>query len=350
MHDIDSMTDEQLAGQRLMVGFKGKVLDDNLRSMIREMHVGGLTLFKRNVSDPTQVTELCQAAQAFALESANPPLLIAIDQEGGPVARLGPPFTVFPGNPAIGAANSETAATEFASITARELKGVGINMNLAPVLDVAPPELNSVMADRAFGGEPELVTRLGKAVIETLQDNGIPATAKHFPGIGRTTADSHLDLPYLDVKRAALDTSDLVPFRAAIASGVEAVMLSHVVYQDLDRHWPASLSTVIAKDLLRETLGFKGIAMTDDLDMGAIEKHFDIETAIRRISDAEIDIALICHDRLKIEKACRALLKAVGESEDARTKATASVRRILRIKQKYLVEELEPKRHSPTSS
>ncbi|MDY7037749.1 MAG: glycoside hydrolase family 3 N-terminal domain-containing protein, partial [Thermodesulfobacteriota bacterium] len=118
----------------------------------------------------------------------------------------------------------------------------------------------------------------------------------------------------------------------------------------LDRQWPASLSTVIAKDLLRETLGFKGIAMTDDLDMGAIDRHFDIETAVRRISEAEIDIALICHDRLKIEKASRALLKAVGESEDVRKKATASVRRILNVKRKYLVEKLEPKGYSLTSS
>ena len=335
MYEIDSLTDEQLSGQRLMVGFRGNVLDDDLRFMIKEMHVGGLILFKRNVSDPSQVSELCRAAQACAVESGNPPLMIAIDQEGGPVARLGPPFTVFPGNRAIGAARSEAAAREFGTITARELKGVGITMNLAPVLDVAPQGLNSVMADRVFGEEPELVAYLGKAVIETLQKTGIAATAKHFPGIGRTTADSHVDLPYLDVDRLLLDSTDLVPFRAAIGSGVEAVMLSHVVYQDLDSAWPASLSTVMAKDLLRGTMGFKGITMTDDLDMGAIDKHFDVETMVRRISDAEIDVALICHDRLKMENAYRAVLKGVRESEDARRKATASVRRILNMKRRY---------------
>ena len=336
MYETDSLTDEQLAGQRLVVGFRGKVLDDDLRFMIREMHVGGLILFKRNVSDPSQVSELCQAAQACAVQSGKPPLVIAIDQEGGPVARLGPPFTVFPGNRAIGAARSEKAAREFGTITARELKGVGITVNLAPVLDVAPQGLNSVMADRVFGEEPKLVAYLGKAVIEALQNNGITATAKHFPGIGRTTADSHVDLPYLDVDRRLLDSTDLVPFRAAIEGGVEAVMLSHVVYRDLDSAWPASLSTVIARDLLREAMGFKGITMTDDLDMGAIDKHFDVETTIRRISDAEIDIALICHDRLKMENAYRALLKAVRESEDARKKATASAQRILNMKRRYV--------------
>ncbi|MCK4390766.1 MAG: beta-N-acetylhexosaminidase [Desulfobacterales bacterium] len=319
-----------------MVGFSGKVLDDDLRFMIREMHIGGLILFKRNVSNPSQVAELCGAAQAYALESGNPPLMIAIDQEGGPVARLGPPFTVFPGNRAIGAARSARAAREFGMITARELKGVGINMNLAPVLDVAPEGLNSVVADRVFGEEPELVAYLGKTVIQTLQNNGVPATAKHFPGIGRTTGDSHVDLPCLDVEREVLDLTDLVPFRSAIGSGVEAVMLSHVVYRDLDRQWPASLSSIIAKDLLRETMGFKGISMTDDLDMGAIDKHFHIEATVQRISGAEIDVALICHDRLKMENAYGALLKAVQGSEDAGRKATTSVRRILNMKQKYL--------------
>jgi beta-N-acetylhexosaminidase len=306
MHDVNSLTDEQLAGQRLMVGFTGKVLDDDLRTMITAMGIGGLILFKRNVSDPGQLSELCQAAQTYAVESGNPPLIIAIDQEGGPVARLGPPFTVFPGNRAIGAARSKKAAREFAAVTARELKGVGITMNLAPVLDVASFGVNAVMEDRVFGEEPELVADLGRAVIETLQENGIAATAKHFPGIGRTTVDSHADLPYLEVDRQVLDASDLVPFREAIRGGVEAVMLSHVVYQDLDPGWPASLSSII-----------------------------DIETTARRILEAKIDMALICHDPLKMEKAHRSLIEGVRESEDSRRKATESVQRILKLKQKY---------------
>ena len=336
MYDADSLTPEQLAGQRLMVGFHSQVLDDDLRFMIRDLRVGGLILFKRNVSEPSQVAELCEAAQAYSRESGNPPIVIAIDQEGGPVARLGPPFTVFPGNRAIGAAGSEQSAKEFGTVTARELRGAGINMNLAPVLDVAPPGFDSVMADRVFGEDPELVAFLGKTVIESLQENGVPATAKHFPGIGRTTLDSHADLPRLDTERQVLDNTDLLPFRVAIASGVEAVMLSHVVYKAFDAKWPASLSSVIARDLLREGLGFRGIIMTDDLDMGAIEKHLDIETAIKRVSAAEIDMALICHNRQKIERAHHVLLKALEESEESARKASACVQRILHLKRKYL--------------
>lgn len=330
------MTDEQLAGQRLMVGFEGKALDDALRFMIREMRVGGLILFKRNVSDPSQLTELCRAMQAFAAQNGSPPLMIAIDQEGGPVARLSAPFTVFPGHRAIGEAGSEAAARDFGTITARELKKVGINMNLAPVLDVIPKGLDSaVMADRVFGDRPELVADLGKTVIDSLQNNGVAATAKHFPGIGRTTIDSHIDLPFLDTGRHILESSDLLPFRAAILSGVEAVMLSHVVYKDLDPSWPAGLSSVIARDLLRETLGFKGVTITDDLDMGAIDKHFDVDTFVTRICDAEIDITLICHDRDKVETTYSTLLKAIQQSDDIRRKTVVSVRRILNLKDNY---------------
>lgn len=338
-YDANLLSDEQLAGQRLMVGFHGQELEDNLRFMIGDMCVGGLILFKRNVSDPSQVAELCQAAQAWANQSGNPKLMIAVDQEGGPVARLGPPFTVFPGNRAIGANRSDHAASEFATVTARELRDVGITMNLAPVVDVASFGVNAVMEDRVFGEEPELVAHLGRRVIETLQDHGMPATAKHFPGIGRTTLDSHADLPHVDVERGVLEATDLVPFRAAIHSHVEAVMLSHVVYQDLDPRWPASLSSVIARDLLRDTMGFNGVSMTDDLDMGAIEKHFDVETVIKCVSEAGIDIALICHDLLKVKRAFRALTEVVRQSEGSRRKATESVQRILNLKRRYLLQQ-----------
>jgi beta-N-acetylhexosaminidase len=332
----DFLTDEQLAGQRLMVGFEGQGPDDGLRSLIREVHVGGLILFKRNVSDPPQVAALCQGAQAFASEAGIPPLAISIDQEGGPVARLGPPFSVFPGNRAIGDARSDAAAREFGTTTARELKGVGINMDFAPVLDVVPEGLDSsVMADRVFGSSPDLVAGLGNAVIETLQGNGVAATAKHFPGIGRTVVDSHIDLPFLDTKEDVLKTTDFVPFQAAIDVGVEAVMLSHIVYNDLDPTWPAGLSSIIAKDLLRGDMGFTGVTVTDDLDMGAIDKHYDVRSFVNRICDAEIDIALICHDRQKMVATYEALLAAIRSSEDQRNKFVASVERILRLKERY---------------
>ena len=339
MHNMThthSLTDEQLAGQRLMVGFKGKVLDDALRFMITRLCVGGLVLFRRNVTNPSQLSELCQNAQDLATQRGNPALLIAIDQEGGPVNRLDPPFTVFPGNLAIGNARSTIAARKFGETTAKELKEVGITLNFAPVLDVIPEGFNSsVMADRAFGNSPGLARDLGKTIIESLQENGLGATAKHFPGIGRTTIDSHKDLPFLETKSHILDSLDLIPFKAAIQSNVAAVMLSHVVYTDLDPTWPASLSSIIAKELLRDTMGFKGVSITDDLDMGAIDKHFNVNTFVERICDAEIDIALICHHQHKIEATHAKLLKSIQTSDNISKHNLKSVERILKLKEKY---------------
>jgi beta-N-acetylhexosaminidase len=336
MIEVGALTDEQLAGQRLMVGFDGKEPDEKLRALIRGIHVGGLILFKRNISDRAQLRVLCQRAQAFAAEAGLPPLLIAIDQEGGPVARLGPPFTVFPGNRAMGKAGARDAAAEFGMVTARELKDVGINLNFAPVLDVVPEGmLASVMEDRIFGHSPALVAAFGRTVIENLQAGGVAATAKHFPGIGRTTLDSHVDLPFLDIGRSALDADDLVPFREAIACGVAAVMLSHIVYTDIDSKWPAGLSATIAKDILRDSMGFRGVSITDDLDMGAIDKHFDVDTFVQRICAAQVDIALICHDQEKMQTTYDALLQAVKGSEKTRRDTLASVQRIMQLKARY---------------
>ena len=336
MHRADALTDEQLAGQRLMVGFEGQEADDGLRALIGEIPVGGLILFKRNVSDPPQVALLCRGAQALAREAGLPPLVISIDQEGGPVARLGPPFSVFPGNRAIGDNRSDSAAREFGTTTAKELKGVGINMDFAPVLDVVPEGLDSaVMADRAFGSSPDLVAALGNTVITTLQENGVAATAKHFPGIGRTVVDSHIDLPFLDTKAEVLKATDLVPFQGAIDAGVEAVMLSHIVYNDLDPNWPAGLSSVIARDLLRNEMGFKGVTVTDDLDMGAIDKYYNVDSFVSRICEAKIDIALICHDRQKMVATYEALLEALRSGDEQRKNFVASAERILGLKARY---------------
>jgi len=260
-------------------------------------------------------------------------LFIAVDQEGGQVARLKEPFTQFPGNPYM---KSEEDAIHFAQVTATELTRVGINMNMAPVMDVAPEKINSIMAQRAFGGDPAWVTRLGVKVIEHLQSNNIIAVAKHFPGIGRTILDSHMDLPMLDDDISAFERMDLIPFKAGIQQGVSGVMLSHIFYKNLDPQWPASLSDKIAKVLLREQMGFDGIVLTDDLDMGAIVQHYDIQTVIHRILAAEIDLALICHKGPNIEIAYQTLLQEIRVSADMKAKGIESAKRIMKLKEKYL--------------
>ena len=247
-----SFSNEQLAGQRLMVGFDGTGLDEYLKFLIGQIKAGGLILFAANLETPAQIKELCFAVQDYAKQCGQPQLFIAIDQEGGQVARLKTPFTQFPGNPHM---RHEADAEHFAEVTAAELNQLGINMNMAPVMDVAPQDIDSIMAKRAFGGDPDWVARLGLKVIEHLQRNRIMAVAKHLPGIGRTILDSHLDLPVLNDDLAALEKVDLPPFKACIQHGVCGIMLSHIFYPKLDDQWPASLSQSIADDLLRRRMG-----------------------------------------------------------------------------------------------
>jgi len=324
---------EQMAGQRLMVGFEGTKLSKELMFLIDTIKVGGVILFSGNLKTPDQIKNLCSSIQKYALSKNQLPLFISVDQEGGQVARLKEPFTQFPGNPGMKGLDD---AKHFARTTAKELVGVGINMNMAPVLDVAPENIQSIMAKRIFGTDPEYVSNMGVNVIEHLQRRDVMAVAKHFPGIGRTTLDSHLELPSLEVNLSDLKSFDLLPFVSAVNNNVAGIMLSHILYEKIDPVWPASMSSIIAKELLRDSMGYDGIVMTDDLDMGAIVKHYDIITAIRKILSAEIDIVLICHKGPDIEKGFSEILRNINDSQEMKAKGEASLRRILKLKQRYL--------------
>lgn len=323
----------ELAGQRLMVGFDGTQFGPDLAYLIAELCVGGVILFARNIDTPAQLGALCQDIQAHARRCGQPPLFVAIDQEGGTVTRLKPPFTQFAGPAGM---HDEDEARRFAAVTAAELASVGINMNMAPVLDVAPAAGPSIMAERVFAGTPRRVARMGGLVIEGLQQRGVMAVAKHFPGIGRTLLDSHQHLPILDASAASLEAFDLIPFRAALRLSVAGVMLSHILYPQLDPDWPASLSPRIARDLLRRQLGYEGLVLTDDLDMRAVAGRWSSQSCVRQILAAEVDIALICHRGPAMERAAAELEQAVSESAQQRAAAVAAVERILAAKARYL--------------
>lgn len=322
---------EEMAGQRLMLGFDGVCLNSELKTLIQDLKVGGLILFKPNIESPDQLRQLCADAQAFAQDCGQPALFIAVDQEGGTVARLRHPFTEFPGNPHI---HTKEQAMEFARVTARELSDMGINMNMAPVLDVAPTGVDSIMKKRVFPGDHALVSDLGTAMISTFQTQGIMAVAKHFPGIGRTIKDSHFSLPVLDAELDILKTSDIKPFEAALESGVAGMMLSHISYPRLDPAWQASLSPAIARDLLRGELGYNGLVFTDDMDMKAI--GHGIETCMAQCLAADIDIALICHKGPNIKKAWDTILGLLKTHEDLFERGRVSAERIMTAKNRYL--------------
>jgi beta-N-acetylhexosaminidase len=328
-----NLSDDQLAGQRLMVGFDGYGLSRELKNYIDTMKVGGIILFSRNISSSSQLKKLCDSVQSYAKSCGQPSLFISIDQEGGVVARLKESFTQFPGNPMM---QDVKDAVKFGEITSSELKKIGINMNMAPVMDVAPKGFKSIMAERMFGSDPGWVSKLGGAVIDSLQKGGVMSVAKHFPGIGRTTLDSHLDLPVSDLALLDLQNFDIPPFKAAIEKKVSGIMLSHICYEKIDKSWPASLSCLIARDMLRKDLGFQGLVITDDLDMGAIAKHYDIEISIDRILQADIDIALICHPSPKIARAFEALKSRIHSKNNLDPESMTSIERILEIKKKWL--------------
>ncbi len=324
--------DKLLAGQRIMAGFDGTVLNEEIKYLIGELKTGGLILFAANIETFEQVKLLCFSAQEYALSLGLPPLFIAVDQEGGMVARLRPPyFTHFPGNSHI---NNTEQAVEFAGVTARELASVNINMNLAPVMDFIPQGFDSIMKGRVFKGSCEKVGKLGACIIKEMQKRNIMACAKHFPGIGRTEIDSHFDLPVLESKPEFMEKNDLVPFAAAKKAKVAAMMLSHILYPGYDKKWPASLSPKIAKELLREKIGFQGLVMTDDLDMKAIK--YDIKVCVKQILESEIDITLICHSGPDIQTAFSEIYRMISGNEQLREKGIESFKRILGLKKKYL--------------
>ncbi len=328
--DLSTLTPGQIAGQRIMAGFRGTVINDELKHLISTVKVGGIILFSRNIENAAQLRALCADAQTYAASVGQPPLLIAVDQEGGAVARLkAPEFTEFSGAPAM---KDITDAISFSDTTAAELNSAGINMNMAPVLDVAPEGVNSIMADRIYGRDPERVAEMGAAIIDRLQQGRVMAVAKHFPGIGRTTSDSHIDRPDLDASLAELESFDLIPFKTAIAHRVSGIMLSHIRYTTIDPQWPASLSITIARDLLRDQLGYTGLVMTDDLDMGAIRNHYDSNTVIDRILESDIDIALICHTTSFIETAASIIADDFTRYKDENSRHFASLARIMHLK------------------
>ena len=330
---ISELSEDQRVGQRLMIGFNGTELNDGLRYSIDSLKVGGIILFSRNIVSPQQIADLCGNAQAYAAHCGQPPLFIGIDQEGGTVARLKPPFTQFAGNPAIKTAEDAIA---FARTTARELSGIGVNMNMAPVLDVTPEHGPSVMQARAFGSDPHWVARMGTAGITHLQANGVMAVGKHFPGIGRTVLDSHDDLPDLDTDAQFLAQRDLIPFQAAVQAGVCGIMLSHIRYTAVDPHWPASLSETITAEWLRNRLGVDGLVLTDDLDMGAIAKHYGILDIVPPCLQAGVDILLICHEGPAIGTAYGEIARCIRYSETMACKCAESVQRILAMKARWL--------------
>ncbi len=320
-------------GQLFMIGFEGTAVSADFAAFLREYQPGGVILFARNLESISQIVDLTNDLQRC---SPHAPLLIAIDQEGGRVSRLPKGFTIFPPCEVVGRCQSSDLAYTVAATTAKELIAVGINMNMSPVLDVNSNPSNPVIGDRAFGTTPDLVSELGSATIDGLQDNRVVACGKHFPGHGDTNADSHLELPVVATPRERLEQTEFPPFKRAVTQGVATMMTAHVLYRALDASRPATLSPTIIQKFLREELQYDGVVLTDDLEMRAIIDHYGIEDATVQAILAGCDMPLICKDRNREVAAMKAVRDAIESGEISTERFERSLTRIRRLKDRFL--------------
>lgn len=328
------MTLRDKVGQLFMLGFLGTSVSKDLAGLMETYRPGGMIVFARNLESADQIAHLTNELQKLARPA---PLLLAIDQEGGRVSRLPAGFTIFPPCGVLGQCGSTELAYAVAAATALELRAVGLNMNMAPVLDLNTNPNSPIIGDRAFSADPKQVSELGVATIAGLQDNRVIACGKHFPGHGDTTADSHKELPIMDGTAERLHQMELRPFRFAIEHGLTTVMTAHVLYPGLDPQYPATLSPVILTDLLRHQLGFDGVILTDDLEMQAIVDHYGIEEAAVLALQAGADILLICKDQSREVKTMEAVYQAVKDGTLPEQRLETSLRRIARLKERFLM-------------
>ena len=324
-------------GRLFMAGMPGPELDRGTEELILDHCLGGIILFARNIENPVQLASLCHNLQETAMKQHGIPLFLAVDQEGGRVARLKEPFTLFPGNSAIeNDPRPVDRAMEFGITTAREMSLVGLNMNMAPVVDVRWGEPEKHLDGRIFSDDPEKVALLGQSVVKSLQENGVMAVAKHFPGLGRATLDPHHHLPTIEANIEEIEEINLPPFRATIEQGVSAVMTSHAIYPALDPVNPGTLSNKIVTGLLREKLGFERLIITDDLEMGAIKKGWGVAKGAVAAFEAGSDLLLICEDQEGVLAGMEALRDSLLREEVPLERLHQSVKRVMGAKERFL--------------
>jgi len=324
-------------GQLMGVGFDDTHMTPALRTLITDLHLGGLVLFARNVDSPAQLTRLIADCQQVARDAGLPPLFISVDQEGGRVARLRAKegFTEFPSPKDVAARgvsipSSQEEVRRVARVMAGELRQVGVNIELAPVLDVNNNPANPVIGDRSFGADPHLVAACGVAFIETVQGAGLMCVGKHFPGHGDVTIDSHFDMPVVGHARERLETVEFVPFKAAMDAGIGGIMLAHVNFPALEPSGlPATLSPNVMRGLLRDELGFKGLLFTDALEMGALTNNgFPVHIAAARSLEAGVDVLMFNSGEARHRKAHAELVAWAERGDIPRAQIDASLRRV----------------------
>ncbi|UGB30501.1 beta-N-acetylhexosaminidase [Metabacillus sp. B2-18] len=323
---LSEMTLQEKIGQMMVVGFNSTSIDDHITKMIKEYHVGGVILFDRNMENQEQVASLNGDLQQLSKDANGLPLILSIDQEGGQIVRMRDQVSPIPSQQELGQKNDPKEVYTTAQRTGKELLSMGFTVNFAPVLDLSATD------SRSFGKDPKKVDSLGRQVVAGMMDSGITTTLKHFPGNGRSDVDPHVETSSVEADKLDLENSDIYPFKQMIKdvdNDQFFVMVTHIKYPAYDKENPASISKVIMTDLLKKQLGFKGLVVTDDLEMGAVNKYFTYEDLGAQAIAAGADLLLVCHTLENQKAVFNGILKAVESKEISEERIDDAVRKIL---------------------
>jgi beta-N-acetylhexosaminidase len=318
----------------ICAGFEGLAPAADVRDLLAR-GVRSVVLFSRNYQTPDQLRALCADVRAVA----GPQTLIAVDHEGGRVQRFREGFTPIPSMRELGQSGDPEIVRHAGATMAQELRRAGVNWNLAPVVDVDSNPANPVIGQRSFGPEMETVSRMGVALIRGLQEGGVAACAKHFPGHGDTSVDSHHDLPYVGHQLERLTRVELPPFQAAIEAEVASIMVAHLIVDVIDPTTPASMSHAAVQGLLRARLGYDGLVTTDDLEMKAVAARYTIEEIVTASVRAGVDLCMICHTLDLQHRAIEALDKAVADGRIETETIERARRRVEHVCRRFRVPE-----------
>lgn len=353
---IDKMTLEEKIGQILMVHFRGEEANEDAKFLIQTLQIGNIIYYNwaNGLHSPTQVERLSRSLQTLAQQNRLAiPLIIATDQEGGTVARLKEGFTLFPSNFVLGMTANPALAEQSAFSMAQEMLAVGVNMNLAPVIDIKSNPDNCLIGSRSFGTSADVVTRFAEKALTGFSQAGLLTTLKHFPGHGDLSIDSHQDLPILNKTKIQLEQLELLPFMQ-LASQADAIMTGHIMVPAIDPENCATLSQMIL-NILRNDIGFKGVIITDSLVMEAVLKNCrSIEDAAIRAFNAGCDMIMLAGKQLngsnqmeltieEIASVQRAFMSAIVGKRISEQRLNEAVNRILILKQKICPQSTDNK-------
>lgn len=332
---LNSLTTEEKIGQMLMIGFKEGATEAQLEQWIKDYKIGGFILFNRNYADFKDLFNLTNKLQKLN-NNKDIPLFISSDEEGKSVSRLPPGKADIPDARNLGRVDDLEKTRQAGRVIGIELSVAGVNMDLAPVLDIVENKNNKILYKRSFGGDPQLVAKHGLAFSEGLSSAGVIPCVKHFPGHGDTREDSHKKVPVINISEQTWWSREAEPFRYAVEQGIDVIMVGHLSFPNLDSSGdPATKSKIFLQDILREKLGYQGIIITDDLEMGGFVQDQNIgEGAVASVT-AGCDMLLICHTSEKQLAVFQAIKKAVEEGQITQERLDESVLRILKVKAKF---------------